>query len=128
MNILLDTHALIWFANNDKKLPKKVYNTIIEKDTFTFISVASIWEISIKLQLNKLELKYTVEQLISFIENNNIQIVNISIEHVRVLDKLPSIHKDPFDRILIAQTIAENFTLITSDENINKYDVTILWN
>jgi len=128
MNIILDTHALIWFANNDKKLPKKVYNTIIKKDTFTFISVASIWEISIKLQLKKLALAFKVEQLINFIESNNIQIINITINHVKELDKLPPIHKDPFDRILIAQSIAENFTLITADENINKYDVSILWN
>lgn len=128
MNIILDTHALIWFANNDKKLPKKVYNTIIKKDTFTFISVASIWEISIKLHLNKLALEYTVEQLINFIENNNIQIVKIDINHIIELDKLPQIHKDPFDRILIAQAIAEDFILITADENIHKYDVSILWN
>ena len=127
MQYLLDTHAFIWFINGDKTLPKNIKEIIANTDNDCFISVASIWEIAIKQSLNKLELKDNFSKIETFIEENDITLLPIEFDHLQKLLKLPFHHRDPFDRIIIAQALAEQITVITKDEAFAKYKVKALW-
>lgn len=123
MRYLLDTNIFLWWLNDDNRLKKSFREAIGDSSNQIITSVASAWEISIKSKTGKLPLKTT---FIECVEKSEFEVLNIDIDHVRKLDKLPPIHKDPFDRILIAQAKAENLTLITTDEKIKKYDVKTL--
>lgn len=125
---ILDTHILLWFFQNDSNLPPDTKKIIKDSNTQKFISIASLWEITIKYSLNKLSLHISLNDFFDLIYSTDINILEISTKHLLILNSLQQIHKDPFDRILIAQAIAEDFILITADENIHKYDVSILWN
>ncbi len=125
---ILDTHILLWFFQNDSNLPPDTKKIIKDSNTKKFISIASLWEITIKYSLNKLSLHISLNDFFDLIYSTDINILEISTKHLLILNSLQQIHKDPFDRILIAQAIAEDFILITADENIHKYDVSILWN
>lgn len=127
MNLLLDTHTFIWFINGDTSLPAKVRNEIKNIDNTCFISIASLWEIAIKSSLHKLELKADFNQIASFLVDNDIEILPIAFEHLQKLLKLKYHHRDPFDRIIIAQGATAKLTILTKDENFKKYRVKILW-
>ena len=127
MNYLLDTHALIWFLNGDKDLSTKARKAIESSDSVNFISIASLWEIAIKISLERLELKMPFATLSEEIFNNNFQILPIVFEDILILSKLKFYHKDPFDRILISQAINNNFILISKDKNFDSYKVKLLW-
>ena len=124
MKYLLDTHVLIWFAEDNKKLSKDFKDIISNQNNIIFVSVASVWETVIKLQLKKMKLKSSIREIIKEYE---FEIVNIKMEHVLELQKLPNIHKDPFDRLLISQAIVENMTLVSADTKFPKYQVNLLW-
>ena len=128
MKVLIDTHVFIWFINGDEQLPKKIREIIADTDNKCFISVASIWEIAIKFSLGKLELKSGFEKIAGFLLDNDIEILPLSFEHIRQLLKLDFHHRDPFDRIIIAQGIEEDITIITKDREFTLYDVHTLWN
>jgi PIN domain nuclease of toxin-antitoxin system len=123
MKLLLDTHVLLWFLNGDKKLSKQQKQIIESTKNIKFISIASIWEISIKLSLNKLKLPIDLESFIQLIDQNGFLFLPIELEHILEISNLEFIHRDPFDRIIIAQSKRENLTLLTNDENIVKYDI-----
>ena len=123
---LLDTHAFFWFLSDDPKLPAHA-KTTIESAQSVFISIAFFWEMAIKDSLGKLKLPASIPDLISGCERNGFTVLPITAEHLALLKELPRIHGDPFDRLLICQATAENITLITTDENIAKYDVPVLW-
>jgi PIN domain nuclease of toxin-antitoxin system len=127
MNLLLDTHTFIWFMNGDKNLPKQIINKIIDIDNKCFISVASLWEIAIKISLGKLSIKEGFNKISSFIINNEMEILPVQFQHLQTLLKLRYFHRDPFDRILIAQAISEGFEIATNDKNFEKYNVKIIW-
>jgi PIN domain nuclease of toxin-antitoxin system len=127
MDLLLDTHAFIWFINGDKQLPKNIQDLIKNLDNKCFISIASIWEIAIKLSIDRLSLKGGFEEIARFIEANEIEILPITFEHTGRLLKLKYHHRDPFDRIIIAQGIEEGLTVITKDENFKFYRVKVFW-
>mgnify|MGYP003946369641 CR=1 FL=1 len=127
MNLLLDTHTSIWFLNGDKKLPKYITNIIADIDNKCFLSIVSLWEISIKTSLGKLTLKEGFNKISEFIINNDIDILPITFEHLQILLKLKYHHRDPFDRILISQGITENFLIATNDISFNKYSVKTIW-
>lgn len=116
---LLDTQVLIWWLEASQKLPKDFKN-IIEEDSVKAVSVASIWEIVIKTRSGKLKLR---KSLASLLNNLEFDILNINLNHVLGLNKLPLIHKDPFDRILVAQSIEEGYILLTTDKIVKKYFV-----
>lgn len=118
MRYLLDTNIFLWSLNDDNRLKKSIRKILEDPLNEIYVSVVSGWEISIKHKLGKLPLKTTLPECF---EKSNFQILNINLEHILQLDKLPLHHKDPFDRILISQAKAENLTLITSDEKIWKY-------
>ena len=118
MHYILDTHILIWWLYDDKRLSAKYKNIIENPKNFIYISIASLWEIEIKRNLNKIEI---YEKYIDIIKELDFNILNINIEHIKYLSKLANIHKDPFDRILISQAIVEDFILLTNDKKIEAY-------
>ena len=127
MRFLLDTHVLIWYTNGDKSLSEAAINNVKNINNECFISIASIWEIAIKVSLNKLELKSEFDQIIDFLTDLDIEILPITFEHIQILNTLEYHHKDPFDRMIISQAIAEQLTIITKDENFRKYQVMVKW-
>jgi len=128
MNYLLDTHVFIWLDGEPQKLSTQVLEICADRENSIFLSVASIWEIQIKLQLGKLKLNSPLSEVI--LQNhtrNNLQMLSIKIEHILKLGELPDHHHDSFDRMLIAQAKVEKFTIITHDIQITKYDVERIW-
>jgi len=123
MDLLLDTQPLIYFLNGDKKLPAATIQIISDLQNTCYVSIASIWEIAIKLSLGKLEIRGEFGDIGKFIRDNEIEILPIQFNHLLRLLKLDFHHRDPFDRILIAQGIEENLTLITHDEIFKAYPV-----
>ena len=121
MNYLLDTHTLLWFINGDTSLSKNAKGIIKNFNNNCFISIASIWEIGIKISLNKLQLDFDFAALETFLIDNEIAILHLNINHIEIVSSLPFIHRDPFDRVLIAQCIAEKIVLITKDDSINLF-------
>ncbi|MCL2088045.1 MAG: type II toxin-antitoxin system VapC family toxin [Oscillospiraceae bacterium] len=127
MKYLLDTHVIIWHFEDSPKLSQKAVKAIYNPDNDVFISSISLWEIAIKINTGKLNLAFAFDELLSEIKDNNFGVLQIKDEYLRKLSVLPYIHKDPFDRLLISTTLNENVTIITADENIQKYDVSWIW-
>ena len=127
MELLLDTHAFIWFINGDDSLPDKVKDEIKDVRNKCFLSIASLWEIAIKTSLGKLELKSDFNKLADFLSANDIDILPITFEHLQKLLHLKYHHRDPFDRIIISQGITDKLTVLTKDEYFKKYRVKIMW-
>ena len=127
MGYLIDTHIFLWFISGDNKLPKTLKQKIEDINTPCFISIASFWEITIKKQLGKLELKLSLKELFQYAERNNIEIVQIAYDHLNQLSKLPNIHGDPFDRLMISQVISEKLILLSVDETLRNYKVNVEW-
>jgi PIN domain nuclease of toxin-antitoxin system len=127
MKLLLDTHALIWFAENDVQLSSKAKFAIENLENESFISIASFWEIAIKQGLNKINLSRTLSEVAFFIKQNGIQILPITIDHLLILSELPLYHRDPFDRLLVAQSQCEQMTFISKDIWISPYQISTLW-
>jgi len=123
MNFLLDTHTLISTLENNTKLSENVRGAIINGENMIFVSSASAWEISIKKATRTLQ---TSDNLYQEIKLHRFTELKINFEHAQLAGQLPSIHKDPFDRILIAQAMIEKLTLITRDKLIAQYDVSCL--
>lgn len=126
MSYLLDTHIFLWWVLDNPKLDGKTRALMSETDASLFLSAASAWEMVIKSQVGKLILP---EPIIDFIQKqlvlNDIESLDITTDHALKVFKLPLYHKDPFDRMLIAQSLVEDVTIITNDEMIKKYDVQV---
>ena len=123
---LLYTHTLIWFLADSPELSATARNTICS-DTDIYISYASLWEMSIKKSLGKLRFPYTFEEMAGICKEESIQLLGIDYPDLDIVEKLPFIHRDPFDRLLVAQAQSRNLTIITRDTIIPKYDITVLW-
>jgi PIN domain nuclease of toxin-antitoxin system len=127
MKALLDTHAFLWALVGDARMSR------LARDTFAgptglSLSIASVWEILIKVQSGKLNLPrpagpYVLRKL----AENGVEILTISIDHLLALERLPMHHRDPFDRMLIAQSLEENLPIVTSDPLFARYDVQLIW-
>jgi PIN domain nuclease of toxin-antitoxin system len=125
-NLLLDTHAFIWYSEDDPKLPESI-KTEIETADRVYISIASLWEIAIKLSIGKLSLQSNYESIESSLEPAGITLLPISFaDTVRVMN-LPLHHRDPFDRILIAQAINNSLTLVSCDAAFTTYPIQLRW-
>ena len=127
MKYLLDTQAVIWYYEISPKLPKSIEDLIDDASIDVYICSASLWEIAIKTNLGKLSLKLPLDDLLYSIRNRDFHILHIEDEYLNGLMKLPYIHKDPFDRLIISTALAEDLTIITIDESIRKYDVPWVW-
>lgn len=123
MKFLLDTHALLWWLDNNPTLSRKAKQVISLEKNIIYVSAVSAWEIAIKKSLGKLEAPDNLEEVIKI---NNFIPLPISFTHALDIGKLPNYHEDPFDRLLIAQAKYEKLTLITRDANIIKYDVAVI--
>ena len=125
MRYLLDTHALIWYFENDGKLSQKAENIIDNPVNIIYVSSATLWEIAIKVGLRKLDVDFDL--LLAQVEQAEFLVVQTKNAYLQELIVMPQIHKDPFDRLLVATAKVENMVLITTDENIHKYDVDWIW-
>ena len=123
---LLDTHALLWFLSNNPELSSRAMKAICSNVPI-YVSYASFWEISIKKSIGKLILPYTAAELIEMCRLENFECIRVHSDDLNILENLPFIHRDPFDRLLISEAISKNLTIITKDNNIKKYNVKILW-
>ena len=128
MRLLLDTHAFLWFINGDKKLSQRSRLLIQKADNEILISVATLWKIAIKTSLKKLELSQPFDILIPReLADNELTQLPIVIDHLIQLGNLPFHHRDPFDRILIAQSLFEQVPLISKDSEFDSYELERIW-
>ena len=128
MKLLLDTHAFLWINEDSVRLSQTVTDLCLSGEHEFYLSMASPWEMQIKSQLGKLSLSLPIEELVDRNQqDNNIQLVPIDLAHISYLEQLPAHHKDPFDRIIIAQAIIEEFTIVTVDHVFTNYPVPTIW-
>ena len=127
MFYLLDTHTLIWYFEDSPKLPSNITSIIDNNAYYKCICSVSLWEIAIKTNIGKLTMSISFDDLLIAISNSDLIVMQMENEYLRENSKLPFFHKDPFDRMIISTAIAEDMTIITKDEDIQKYDVPWIW-
>jgi PIN domain nuclease of toxin-antitoxin system len=118
MRLLIDTHVFLWAMAGDKKLSARAQATMLDADA-VFVSAASIWEISIKSALGKLDAD--VNELVAQMAKAGFRELPVTARHAAAVRDLPEIHRDPFDRLLVAQAMTEPLRLLTDDDNVAKY-------
>jgi PIN domain nuclease of toxin-antitoxin system len=121
MQLLIDTQIFIWFISGAPELKPTIRRLVEDENTRVFISIASLWEISIKTALGKLDVHGDYESVIDDVTGNDMEILPISFAHTVQQHKLPFYHKDPFDRIIVAQAIVEKLDLVCSDDVFEEY-------
>ncbi|MCY3665020.1 MAG: type II toxin-antitoxin system VapC family toxin [Gemmatimonadetes bacterium] len=128
MNLLLDTHAFLWMSLDDPQLSETARGELSDTENELYLSPASYWEIAIKISIGKYNL---TEPLAAFVKReiiaNNFKVLPIDIDHTAEISALPFHHKDPFDRMLIAQSMVENFPLVSRDTILDQYGVVRIW-
>lgn len=128
MKLLLDTHTFLWFIEGSLNLSDTARSLIEDQENQRLLSIASLWEMSIKVSIGKLTLGMSISELIEReVYGNAIELLEIQPEHLNELVALPFHHKDPFDRLMIAQSLAENIPLVTKDSAFERYSVDLLW-
>lgn len=123
MQILLDTHILIWFLEGNNLLSTKRQKLLSQAQNDVYISIASLWELAIKISIGKITLSKSLFQVIQQLGVENIEILPILPQHVLQVETMPFHHRDPFDRIIIAQAQVENLTIISDDTEFANYSV-----
>lgn len=126
MNLLLDTHALIWWLQDSKKLGRRARSAILRPDSEVFISSASVWEISVKWTVGRVRSKEIPVDYTAALLAAGFQPLSITFPHALAVRNLPLYHADPFDRMLIAQAQCEDLTLITADGEFAAYGVRMI--
>ncbi|MDZ8223651.1 MULTISPECIES: type II toxin-antitoxin system VapC family toxin [unclassified Nostoc] len=128
MRLLLDTHTFIWYVTDNSRLSNQVVELINNENNEILLSIASLWEIAIKQNLGKLSFNQPFEIFITQQLNlNDFRLLDIKISHVTVVATLPLHHRDPFDRILIAQSVVENIPLLSADKIFDAYPIRRVW-
>jgi PIN domain nuclease of toxin-antitoxin system len=128
MKLLLDTHVAIWWINGDEKLSSKVRALLLDDSHPLHISIASAWEVAIKTSIGKLpDFDGGVKAFLAEMEDNPVVLLPVKTRHIEMVETLPFVHRDPFDRLLVATAKVENMTILTADENIRKYEVASVW-
>jgi PIN domain nuclease of toxin-antitoxin system len=127
MKHLIDTHTFLWFIGDNAHLSTSA-KTLLESDVDLLISVASLWEIAVKVSIGKLTLAQSFEAFIpDQLARNDIELLPITVQHLSVVSALPFHHRDPFDRMLIAQAIIEQMPIVSIDNRFDQYNVTRVW-
>jgi PIN domain nuclease of toxin-antitoxin system len=124
---LLDTHALLWFIQGDPQLSDRARNVMIDNMNQLYLSVASLWEITIKLNIGKLKIGHTIADVYTLLTQLKISILPIEQADLEQYVGLALHHRDPFDRLLIAQAIEHQLTLVSADHAFSAYPVKLLW-
>jgi len=128
MKLLLDTHAFLWFIEGNQNLSLAAKNAIESPTNQRYLSIASLWEIAIKVSIGKLEIGMSLTELINReVYGNAIDLLEIQPQHLDILAALPFHHKDPFDRLILAQGLTEKIPIITKDNLFANYSVTLIW-
>ena len=128
MNLLLDTHAFLWWIADDEQLSVAAREAISDPDNEILVSAASAWEIAIKVGLGRLKLPAPAKRFVPRqLQRNGFVSLPIQLEHALAVEDLPKHHKDPFDRLLVAQSRVDKLTLVTNDPLIQRYNIQTLW-
>lgn len=128
MRVLLDTHALLWMIGNSGNLSHRARATLADRDNTLYFSIAGYWEIGIKTSIGKLELSSGWHETIPReMTRNGVNWLEIAPDHVHTVSSIPWVHRDPFDRIMIAQAMHEDLTIVTADTAFRDYAVSVLW-
>jgi PIN domain nuclease of toxin-antitoxin system len=127
MKLLLDTHTFIWWDSDPSQLSSRASTFLQDPTNSVWLGVVSVWEMVIKSQLGKLTFRLPLAEILAQQQANGLQILPISLDHSLAVESLPAIHRDPFDRMLAAQSIVEDMELVTANEIFNHYPVRILW-
>lgn len=128
MNLLIDTHTFLWFINDDPSLSNEARRLLEEPQNDIYLSIASVWEIAIKVSLGKLTLPIPFAAFIDEqLQVNAVTLLSIKITHAGMVSTLPMHHRAPFDRLIIAQALHENYPLVSKDEQLDEYGVTRYW-
>lgn len=122
-NVLIDTHIALWFLNGDSSLSTKAKSIILDADYNKYISLASVWEVAIKLSIGKLVFDGGTKGFIELLIDNGFELFPINTKQLSVVETLEFIHRDPFDRLLVATSIADDIPIVTADENIKLYPI-----
>lgn len=126
--LLIDTHVFLWWVNDAPDLTATARLAISDADNECYLSIASCWEMAIKSSLGKLSLAKPLERFVSEqLRANNFTLLNIELRHAAKVEKLPFHHRDPYDRLLIAQAITEKLIIVAADSAFSAYGVKILW-
>ena len=123
MNLLLDTHVLLWWLDDHSTLSKKIKAVIADGKNPVFVSAVVIWEITIKQALGKLEIPRNFRRVL---DDQPFEMLDITVEHAHAVGDLPAYHRDPFDRMLVAQAKLERLTLVTRDIRLKKYKIPLI--
>ena len=128
MKALLDTQTFLWWNLDSPELSTSASDFIAEGENILFLSAASAWEIAIKFSKGRLKLPEDPDQYVgNRMDHNKFQALPVQVSHALYVCKLPPIHQDPYDRLLIAQSILEDLPILTSDLEIRKYEVGVIW-
>lgn len=128
MKVLLDTQAFIWWDVEPERLGPQASAVCFDPANQLVVSVGTAWEMQIKHMLGKLTLRKPLRQLVADqVQQNGLAVLPVTMEHIFRLESLPSMHKDPFDRLLIAQALAEEWPFVSNDPVIAQYPVQVIW-
>jgi len=128
VKLLLDTHAFLWWITDDPHLSHRARTLIGGGENEVFLSAASAWELAVKVALGRVELEQPLDRFVpDQLERNGFQALPVSVRHALALPALPPLHRDPFDRMLVAQALTEEMTLVSADREIRRYPVPVAW-
>ena len=128
MRLLLDTHTLLWYAMGDQRIGHKAKSLIDDLDNEAYISIAALWEIAIKYSIGKLELPQPFEPYIAWLlEQIQVEVLSISLQDINIVSKLQLHHRDPFDRIMVAQAYNQELLFLSRDSKVDQYDIQVIW-
>jgi len=128
VNVLLDTHAFLWWVRDDARLSAVAREVVGDGDNSIFLSTASAWEIVIKARLGKLRAPVDLESFLAQqLAHNAFEVLPVGLRHALRVASLPDLHRDPFDRMLVAQSQVESLVILTADEAVARYDVRTRW-
>jgi PIN domain nuclease of toxin-antitoxin system len=128
MRILIDTCSFLWFIENNPKLSSTALSLIEDSDNEILFSMVSVWEIAIKSSIGKLSITYPFDDFIrQQLKVNDIELLTIKFEHVSYITSLPFHHRDPFDRLILSQSIVEKLPIVSADSIFDSYPVKRLW-